>query len=165
MKKILVLAFVFFCFTVSFAIVPVITPVLKASDIFIPIGKTGQKISLVELSRINIKDLELLRGEKMSFFDRLGFRIAQKKLRNNTNHDGTVNSRNLVRSFTKDRKGKGGGLGGFVLGCLLGPVGVLIAYLIKDDHKKNRVTWAWIGCLAFLPFWLLFYMLAMLISG
>jgi len=31
------------------------------------------------------------------------------------------------------------------LGFLLNLVGVLIAYLIKDDYKSNRVKWAWIG--------------------
>jgi hypothetical protein len=137
MRKFLILTFVFFCLNVSFASVPVIVPTLKAGEIFIPVGETGEKISLLELSRINIKDLELLRGEKMKFFDRLGFKIAQKKLKDNINSDGTLNNRNPVTSFIKDRKGKGGAVGGFALGSLLGPIGVLIAYLVKDDHKKT----------------------------
>ena len=39
-------------------------------------------------------------------------------------------------------------LGGFALGFLIGPIGVLIAYLIDDDKKRNRVKWAWIGLIA-----------------
>ena len=35
--------------------------------------------------------------------------------------------------------------GGFALGFFAGLIGVLIAYLIKDDHKKNRTKWAWLG--------------------
>jgi hypothetical protein len=33
----------------------------------------------------------------------------------------------------------------FALGFLLGLIGLLIAYLINDDYKHNRVKWAWIG--------------------
>lgn len=35
--------------------------------------------------------------------------------------------------------------GGFFLGLLLGVIGVIIAYLINDEKKHNRVKWAWIG--------------------
>ena len=35
--------------------------------------------------------------------------------------------------------------GGFFLGLLVGLIGVIIAYIIKDEKKKNRVKWAWIG--------------------
>jgi hypothetical protein len=119
----------------------------------------------MELSRIHIKDFELLSGEKMKFFDRIGFKIAQKKLKGNINNDGTLNNRNLVKSFIKDRKGKGSGIGGFALSMLLGPIGLLIAYLIKDDHKKNRVKWAWIGLIAFPIFWLIVFGIAIALSG
>jgi hypothetical protein len=97
----------------------------------------------------------------MKFFDRLAFKTAQKKLRDNINSNSAFKNENLVNPFTKEIKGKGGGLGGFVLGSLLGPIGVLIAYLINDDHKKNRVKWAWIGLIAFIPMSvLLFFVLA-----
>jgi hypothetical protein len=62
MRKFLVLTLVFLSINVSFASVTVIIPTLKTSEIFIPVGETGQKISLLELSNINIKDFELLRG-------------------------------------------------------------------------------------------------------
>jgi hypothetical protein len=41
------------------------------------------------------------------------------------------------------------------LGFLLGLIGVLIAYLIKDDKKRNRVKWAWLGLLAWVVIWLI----------
>jgi hypothetical protein len=150
MRKFLVLAITFLSLNVSFGNINVIVPALKASEIFIPVGKTGQKISLMELSRINIRDFEILRGEKMKFFDRLSFKVAQKKLRSNIDNDGTFNNKKLVKAFTKDKEGKGGGASGFALGFLLNLIGVLIAYLIKDDNKKNRVKWAWIGFGAFI---------------
>lgn len=151
MKKFLAIVLIFLCFNVSFASVPVIVPTLKASEIFIPVGETGQKISLLELSRINIKNFELLRGEKMKLFDRLGFKIAQKKLRDNINIDGTFNNKKLIKAITKSSEGQGGGgsvlaaIEGLALGFFLWAIGVLIAYLIKDKYKKIRVICAWIG--------------------
>ena len=82
----------------------------------------------------------------MNFFDKLGFCIAQKRLRNNISYDGTFNSKKFEK-LMKKRAGNGEGFqaGGFFLGFLLGLIGVLIAYLINDDNKRNRVKWAWIG--------------------
>ena len=36
-------------------------------------------------------------------------------------------------------------IGGFFLGLFLGPFGLLLAYIGKDEKKHNRVIWAWIG--------------------
>lgn len=121
-------------------------PALRADQIFIPIGKTGTKISLQELSTIELKTLEAQRGIKMKFFDRLAFKAAQKKLRNSINPDGTINNKKLTKKISKAKGGETGfHVGGFALGFLLGLIGVLIAYLINDDYKGNRVKWAWIG--------------------
>ena len=134
-----------FILTSSFASVNVINPPLKASEIFFPVGKTGMKISLLELSQIKVKDLELLTGRKMDLIDRTSFKLAQKQVRKSINNDGTINSKK-VEKYLQQRGGETGfHLGGFALGFLLGLIGVLIAYLIKDDKKRNRVKWAWIG--------------------
>ena len=132
-------------FASSFASV-IHPPRLKASEIFFPVGKTGKTISLDELSKIKVKDLQLLTGHKMDFFDRLSFKTAQRKVRNMINLDGTINTKKIEK-FTKHRGGETGfHLGGFALGFFVGLIGVLIAYLINDDYKRNRVKWAWIGC-------------------
>jgi hypothetical protein len=145
MKKLLTLLTAIAIFSVSFATSVVeIKPVLRADQIFIPTNKTGGKISLMELSRIKIKDFEILRGQKMKFIDRLTFKAAQKKVRDNINNDGTINSKKLNKFFKKSGE-SGFHIGGFALGFLLGLIGVLIAYLINDDYKRNRVKWAWIG--------------------
>jgi hypothetical protein len=41
------------------------------------------------------------------------------------------------------------------LGFLLLLIGALIAHLIKDEKKKNRAKWVWIGAAASLVIWLL----------
>jgi len=122
---------------------------LKASEIFLPIGTSGQLISIQDLSTIKVKDFEKLTGKKMKLFDEIGFTITQKQLRKNINRDGTFNNKKIQKSFEKYVDGTTGfHAGGFLLGFLLGIIGVLIAFLIKDDKKKNRVKWACIGLAA-----------------
>ena len=146
MKKIILL-FTVLCLVVnSIAAFTLEAPPLKASEVYITIGKNGEKISLLDLSLMKTKDLQELTGKKMKFADKLGFSIAQKRLRNCINYDGTLNSKKIEK-FIKKRAGDGEGFqaGGFFLGLLLGLIGILIAYLINDDNKRNRVKWAWIG--------------------
>lgn len=129
---------------------------LKASEILIPIGNTGQLISMWDLSRISVKDVQKLTGRKMSVADKIGFRIAQHKLRSNINPDGTVNSKQMQKRMKKMADVTDGfHIGGFALGFFLTIIGVLIAYLINDDKKAVRVKWAWIGFAVSLVLWLL----------
>jgi hypothetical protein len=117
---------------------------LTASEIYFPIGKHGEKISLMELSTIKVHDLENLTGKKMRFFERIGFKLSQKKLRSGIRADGTFSRKKMEKAFRGDGS-SGFHLGGFALGFFLGLIGVLIAYLINDDMKSSRVKWAWIA--------------------
>jgi len=121
-------------------------PPPNAKDILIPIGNTGQKISLLDLSRIKIKEAEALTGKNMNLFEKAGFRAAQHKLRMNINYDGTINNKRLAKRLHNVEDGPSGfHLGGFALGLLLSLVGVLIAYLLPGDAQASRTKWAWIG--------------------
>ena len=144
MKKLLLL-FLAFSITFSSFAFSTFSLVHKASDVYIPIGSTGQKISLLDLSKIGIKDFENLSGRHLNFFDRMGFKLAQRKLRKSINADGTIDNKKLNRFLDQGDHSTGFHLGGFALGFFVGLIGVLIAYLINDDYKKNRVKWAWIG--------------------
>jgi hypothetical protein len=117
----------------------------KASEVYLPIGSTGQKISLLDLSKIDVRSFETLSGRHLNFFDRLGFKLAQKKLRKSINADGTIDNKKLNKFLDQGDHSTGFHLGGFALGFFVGLIGVLIAYLINDENKKNRVKWAWIG--------------------
>lgn len=122
----------------------------KASDVYLPVGSGGQKISLFDLSRIDVKEFETLSGRHLNFFDRLGFKIAQKKLRKSINSDGTIDNKRLNKLLAEGDGTTGFHLGGFALGFFLGFIGVLLAYVVfKDDKKKNRIKWSWIGCAIF----------------
>lgn len=161
MKKIF--AFIVFIATISVAhstsIVNTSIP-LKASEIYLPIGKSGQMISLQDLSVIKLRDFEALTGKKMKLTDKLGFALSQKQLRKSINPDGTFNKKKVQKYFNKMAEGSGSfHAGGFFLGLILGLIGVLIAYLINDDKKKNRVKWAWIGWVV----WLVILLLALVV--
>jgi len=148
MKRILTLSLCFTLFISSYAksnaVLPANSVKPNANQVLIPIGHNGERVSLMDLATMKVKDLETITGEKMNLKDRIGFSIAQKQLRNSINADGTINNKRLAKAVAKV-DGSGFNLGGFALGLLLGLIGVLIAYLIKDGKKKERVKWAWIG--------------------
>ncbi len=129
---------------------------LYASEVYITIGETGNKISLLELSKISRPDLEKLTGSKMNFFEKQAFRISQKKLTRGIDENGLITNKKLTKFFGPNGIDgeKGFHLGGFALGLFLGAIGVLITYLIKDDKSKNRTKWAWIGFGIFLVVYL-----------
>jgi hypothetical protein len=156
MKKIYLLLVGIFLLTSTFAASSLPEkPLLKATEIYVPIGKSGQKISIWDLSRISIKDAETISGRKMNLWDRLNFKLAQHRLKKNINPDGTLNNKRLARQLKKGIDTEDFNIGGFALGLFLGPIGVLIAYLIDDDRKSVRLKWAWLGLAAFLAIWLL----------
>jgi hypothetical protein len=162
MKRIIGLFFAITLFATSFAGTNLVTPKkparLNANAIMIPIGKNGETVSLMDLSRMKVKDLEAITGEKMNLTSKVGFTVAQKQLRNSINADGTVNNKKLQK-LAKADDGSGFNLGGFALGFLIGLIGVLIAYLIKDDKKPARVKWAWIGFGVWIVLWLLLFVI------
>jgi hypothetical protein len=133
------------------------TPVLNANQVMLPVGNTGKLISLMALSEISVKDFETISGKKLNLVDKIGFKLGQKKLRNKIEADGTIRSKTMKKLASKMASDGETGfhIGGFALGFLLGLIGVLIAYLINDDKKSNRVKWAWLGLAVVLVVYLL----------
>ena len=146
MKKIFTSFYGVLLLAVSFASAPLksaLNPV-HASQIIIPVGKEGAKISLLELSKMSKPELEKITGRKINIIQSLVFKRAQHKIKNGIGNDGMVTDKQIKNLFEDDVK-KGFNAGGFLLGIVVGLIGVLVAYLIDDKNKKNRVTWAWIG--------------------
>ncbi len=157
MKKVLFLFVAIALMTSSFAAFNLTEPPKKASEIYVPIGKSGNQISLMDLSQITAKEFQTLTGKKMNVLDKVGFKLTQRELRNSINNDGTLNGKKLNKLANKMAEGDSGfNIGGFALGFLLLLIGVLIAYVISDDEKANRTKWAWIGFAAALALSLLF---------
>ena len=161
MRKMFLLGTALLLFSASFAISNVETPILKADQLFFPVGNTGQKVSYAQLATISLADMQALAGRKMSFIERTNFRMVQNKMRKSIAADGTIKNKKIAKFFTK--KGNAGEtgfhIGGFALGFFLGLIGVLIAYIINDDYKRNRVKWAWIGWAV----WVVVYLLLLIV--
>ena len=146
MKKIAAVVLSLSILSACFATTTVEIPKLNAANVILPVGKTGKTISLLELSRVEVTEFERLTERKLGFLDRIGFKLGQKKLQQAIDHDGTIKKKKLNKLAAKMANGETGfHIGGFALGFLLGLIGVLIAYLINDEVKSNRVKWAWIG--------------------
>ncbi|MEI7735906.1 MAG: hypothetical protein WCI49_10590 [Ferruginibacter sp.] len=129
--------------------------IVNAKNVYIPVGgKVDSKVSLFDLRNMKQSELEAITGRKMNFFERNSFNKAQRKLQRSINDKGEITGNKLKKAMTSATDGtEGFHIGGFALGFLVGLIGVLIAYLINDDKKRNRVKWAWIGCVA----WIVIY--------
>ncbi len=151
MKKLFFVLFAFSLSATTFAASSYSYISKKATEIYIPIS-TSKQISLVDLSKINVKDYEKLTGTHLNFFERMSFKSTQKQLRNSIAADGTVTNKKLVKAMLEPDNSRGFHIGGFALGLFLGPIGVLIAYLIKGDPAvdRNRIKWSWIGLVVFI---------------
>jgi hypothetical protein len=143
---------IFFCFISLFFLSQIFATTLKptsalnASEIEIVIGKTGRSINLQDLSIISLRDFQQLLGKKLKLSERIAFKIAQQKIRQSINDDGTINDKILKRAYKKGFfDAHDFHLGGFALGFFLSLIGVLIAYLINDDYSSDRRYWAWRG--------------------
>ena len=85
MKKIITLSLALTLLVVnSFAagtatiVLPKKSPSLNANTILVPVGKNGEKISLMDLSVMKAKDYETLTGKKMNLSNKLAFTLIQK---------------------------------------------------------------------------------------
>jgi hypothetical protein len=129
---------------------------LNANEIMIPLAK-GKFVSVYDLAYMKSSDFEKISGKKMTLMKKVQLKLAQNKLRKSINYDGTVNNRRMEKMFKDEMSGTTGfHLGGFALGLFLFVIGVLIAYLINDEKKANRVKWSWIGAAVSLLFGVLF---------
>ena len=119
----------------------------KASDVYFSLGKSGNKVSLLELTTMTADQLQTVTGKKMNLFEKLSLKIAQKKLKKLINEDGTVDMKTFEKLTSPgdvEEMTKGFNIGGFALGFFLTFIGVIIAYLI-DGKGSSLVKWAWIG--------------------
>lgn len=110
MKRIITLSLALSLLMTSFAagtsiiVNPKKSPSPNANQILLPVGKNGEKISLMELSVMRAKDYETLTGKTMNLKDKLAFTIIQKKLRNSINPNGDIKTKLLGKFALKAKK-------------------------------------------------------------
>lgn len=146
MKKIILLVTAFTFLVSTFAATGFSNYPKNANNVFLPIGNNTQ-ISLMDLSKIKVKDYETISGRHLNFFEKITFKTGQKQLRKSIAADGTVTNKKLVKALASDGITSGFNIGWFALGLFLGLIGVLLSYIINGDQaiKNNRQKWAWIG--------------------
>lgn len=83
----------------SFAATVVETPSKKASEIFVPIGKKGAKISVLDLSRISVKDFQTISGRHLKLSEKIGFKVVQRELRKSISPNGTIEKTKLLKAL------------------------------------------------------------------
>lgn len=94
------------------------------------------------------KKYKELTGKRMSFSQKISLKISQYKVKKMAKKNKYVDLYKITHGVdTTDFS-----IGGFVIGLLLGPIGVLVGYIIGD---RSFIKWAWIGFLIWVGFVLL----------
>lgn len=155
MKKVSigVFAFLICAFAYATVVVPTEKVPANANNTMVKIGNEGLAISVMDFANLSPREYMALSGKKLNLLDRIAFKKATKQLRSSFDENGTFKNGKLadklsggdVDGFLSDFH-----IGGFALGVFLGPIGVIIAYLLKEGPVKERRKWAWVGLILFI---------------
>jgi|SRR5690606_53446 len=105
-----------------------------------PVVKENQfSLTVKEFLELSPKKFETLTGKKMKLSQKISLKLGQAKIKKAIKK-GSITDVNAVMS--KGVLFDDFNLLGFILGFLLGPIGVLIAYVVDDS---NLIKWAWLG--------------------
>jgi hypothetical protein len=122
----------------------IVKPVIKQTMVSKPLSLQ----SVQQFLSITPKKYAELTGKKMTLSQKISLKLAQYKIKRMVKKGKTVD----LNTLSKEVDTSNFNIGGFVLGLLLGIIGVLIAYLIGD---RNLIKWAWIGFAAWIVILLL----------
>ena len=124
--------------------------------IMLPLFNSGKMISLDDFMKLKPSGYKKLTGKRMNLKEIICLKIVQHHLKNDINNDGTVN----LKQFADDETDSiWSNLDWVALGFFLGPIGLLIALVINDGSRHQRIQWTAVG-VGFLCFALLLYVFA-----
>lgn len=118
----------------------VITPVTNPGA---PVSLAASKyINAREFVKLSAKDYSALTGQKLNFLQRLSFNLTRAKMKRDLKKNPNLKITDYINS---DGDGTTFRLDALwlILGILIGPIGVLLAYLTKQERYK--ITSSWIG--------------------
>jgi hypothetical protein len=127
----------------------VIIPKDQSSNALSPLTDSAKMVQLSAFITMTPSDYKKMTGEKMSLKELIGFKLLQCRLKC------------LVRSgalpypgrLEDDEKGDASQhIGWFALGFVFMPYGLIIALLLNDGKKSDRIKWIAIGSLTLIVF-------------
>ena len=122
--------------SVSAFVVPAIPEVNRAEPVAKPSPFAGMTVQ--DFIALTPKKYKEITGQKMSLSQKISLKIAQHKVKKAVKKNQNVDLLAMAPGIDSSDFN----IGGFVLGLVLGIIGVLIAYLIGD---QSAIKWAWIG--------------------
>ena len=120
--------------------VPVPLTLVVPTDTPAPASST---LSVDQVLSMDTRTLSDIIGHRLTLKERLSFQVARRGLRESFRKEGLRGDAQVDLQQLMAEGEKGFYFGGFVLGLLLGLIGILIAYLMKRD--KAFIRSAWIG--------------------
>ena len=91
------------------------------------------------------KDIYSGTGKKLSFKEKMGLKIAQKELKTKVK-DQQIDENTIVELDKQMGYGESSfNIGGFLLGFILGLIGVGLAHIFSDDKDFRRSSWKGLG--------------------
>jgi hypothetical protein len=99
-------------------------------------------MTLREVLELSPKQYSEITGEKLSFKDKLAFSFMKKELRKNKSLD--LDKKVDLKAAVSNSSG-GFNIGGFIVGFLLGLIGVGLVYIFSDDSAARRSSWKGFG--------------------
>lgn len=109
--------------------VNVTAPVLSKQDVMI----TKMRI----LANLSIAQYSALHGKKLNAFEKLSFRLSQKRMKM------------MLKKYDYGEVGTLQKISWLLKGLLLGPIAVAIAYIFLQDEERELIKWTWFGFAGF----------------
>lgn len=149
MKRIKSFGFLIFLAIVVFALSSSV-PIPKSSDEAknsAPEANISSMNSLTvgEIVTLSASDFAKLRGAKLSFKEKAIFRFIKRELRNELKNESIKADTKINLNQTISEELPKFNLGGFLLGLLLGLIGVALAHIFSNKKEVRRSSWYGFG--------------------
>jgi hypothetical protein len=116
---------------------------IKVSTTLNPIFKNS--MSVKTFLSLSPKDIYSGTGKKLSFKEKMGLKIAQKELKTQVKKN-QIDENTIVELDKQMGYGESSfNIGGFLLGFILGLIGVGLAHIFSDDKDFRRSSWKGLG--------------------
>jgi uncharacterized membrane protein YeaQ/YmgE (transglycosylase-associated protein family) len=150
-KKLLQFLSFIIVFTMLVAAVPISTETKTVPSIETA-TTTSEKFELKSVTvkdfiSFNTKDYKKLTGKKLSFKEKMGMKLMQKDLARKVRANKLDENAKLDFAQTMAEGERSFNIGGFLLGLLLGLIGVALAHIFSRDRAFRRSSWQGVGVL------------------